>query len=303
MKTTLVTGANGFVGSHFVRYLENTGWDVAGVDIAWSTDCLDVFESERTQYDLVVHAAATAPNRVAIDKHPGDFPYNVMLDSTMFDWAIRTAQPRVLYLSSCAVYPAILQGWQMRKPFIEDFVGYDSFYLSDAFPFGIDPTPIDRYGWTKLIGEHMARATNEASQTRVTVVRPFSGYGSDQSDLFPFRAFLERARAKANPFEIWGSGKQIRDWIHIDDIVKACMTLVDAKVTEPVNLCTGIGTSMNELVFKMLSAIKYNAIVRTNPGGEHRGADFRVGDPAKLKTYYTPSITLDEGIARAFKGE
>jgi nucleoside-diphosphate-sugar epimerase len=275
------------------------------VEIDVGYDAHRYFRDIVTQFDLVVHAAAFAPNRKVIDTTPTAMPYNVGLDSAMFNWAVETAQPRVVYLSSCAVYPAVLQSQFMTKRFVEDFVGYDKFHLSEAFPFGIDPTPVDRYGWTKLIGEHMARATNEYGGTRVTVVRPFSGYGTDQSTAFPFRAFIERAKHREDPFRIWGDGNQVRDWIHIDDIVKAVMELVDAKVTAPVNLCTGTGTSMRQLVQKIIMKIpdpEYAPLIRTD-SMESPGVSYRVGDPTFLHNFYVPTITLDEGIHRALKGE
>lgn len=304
MKTALVTGSDGFVGRHFVNHLADTDWDVTSIDI--QVDALNFFKHVTTQFDLVVHAAAMAANRKGIDFHKNAFPYNVMLDSSMLNWAYRTAQQHVVYLSSCAVYPKVLTTHMMTKRLHEDFVGYDQFHLSNIFPLGVDPTPLDRYGWAKLIGEHMARAVNEAGGTFVTVVRPFSGYGTSQSPDFPFRAFIERVKAREDPFKIWGTGTQVRDWIHIDDIVRGTLALVEAKVTQPVNLCTGIATSMRSLAEQMFTAAdwngRYDPLIQTL-SDEPNGADFRVGDPELLSKYYTPRVSLNEGISRALKGK
>ena len=78
-------------------------------------------------------------------------------------------------------------------------------------------------------------------------LQAFSGYGEDQDDRFPFGAFRARARRRDDPFEIWGDGEQVRDWIHVDDFVGAILAAYEHGVDGPVNLCTGIGTSFNDL--------------------------------------------------------
>lgn len=315
MKTALVTGGRGFVGRHFVQHLEASGWDVTVIDIipppakidvppgasyiSGGVSALTVFKYEVKQYDLVVHAAAVAPNRKGIDLYKNAFPRNVMLDSTLFDWAYRTAQPRVVYLSSCAVYSP-----ELRHPTLGGDVA------SMKFPFtedmGFMHEPFDHYGQTKRIGERMAAAINEIGGTTVTVVRPFSGYGSDQSTDFPFAAFIQRVKNREDPFKIWGNGGQVRDWIHIDDIVEGTMALVEAKVKMPVNLCTGRGTSMRQLAEKMFLAAEigggYDPLIACD-AAEPNGADYRVGDPTLLHEFYTPKVSLNEGIMRALRGK
>lgn len=294
MKTALVTGSQGFVGRHFVQHLAAEGWDVHGIDLFYpelnlpGQDALQYFATHQRQFDLVVHAAAAGPNRKAIDAKPMNFAYNLMLDAAMFDWAHRTTQPRVVYLSSCAVYSDDLtRGTYGQHPFVESRWGIH---------------PFDRYGMTKRTGEQMAQALNEAGGTRVTVVRPFSGYGSDQSTDFPFGAFIERARNREDPFKIWGSGNQVRDWIHIDDIVRGTMTLVDAGVTTPTNLCTGLGTSMIALARMVCLAADYDPIYACD-ATEPNGVMYRVGDTEKLHDYYTPKVTLFSAIRRALEGK
>ncbi|WP_344457460.1 NAD-dependent epimerase/dehydratase family protein, partial [Actinocorallia aurantiaca] len=149
----MVTGSAGFVGRHMVAELERRGWDVDGVDVSsadgWrGLDALEVFRFHQVRYDLVVHCAARSPHRAAIDAAPSMMAYNLQLDAAMFDWAVRTHQGRVLYLSSSAVYPAGLQ--RQGAPWLpleEDLAGGDQIGF-----------PADSYGWTKLTGERMAAA-------------------------------------------------------------------------------------------------------------------------------------------------
>lgn len=298
MKTALITGSSGFIGRHFAEHLLKTGWGVDEVDIAGPTyhDAFNVFHATQLsrQYDLVVHAAAYGPNRKAIDAHADAIVQNVALDAKMFRWAIATAQPRVIYFSSSAVY-----SHQLRHPQLGSDVRASHWRFEEPMGFLFDP--FDDYGETKRIGEKMAAAVNKHGGTTVTVVRPFSGYGTDQSEDFPFGAFLGRARRLEDPFKIWGSGAQVRDFIHVDDIVRGTLALVEAKVTTPINLCTGVATSMTQLAEMICTRAGYKPLFtydRREPGG----VDYRVGDPNTLVRWYEPMVLLEEGIDRAMMG-
>ncbi|MDM4722756.1 NAD(P)-dependent oxidoreductase [Micromonospora sp. WMMA1363] len=285
----LVTGSAGFVGRHMVVELRRRGWDVQCCDIVDGLDALHVFTFERDRFDLVVHAAASSPHRAAIDSQPVHFARNVQLDAAMFDWAVRTGQGRVLYLSSSAAYPLDLQTDPKWGSLVEDAIALAAVREPDAV-----------YGWAKVTGERLAAAARKAGLP-VTVVRPFSGYGADQTEDFPFRALVERARRREDPYTIWGDGQQVRDWIHIDDVIAGALAVVESGTEEPVNLCTGIGTSMLDLAGMACEQVGYE------PEFEFRldrpaGVAYRVGDPSRLYQYYKPAVTLADGVDRALSG-
>lgn len=287
----LVTGSAGFVGRHMVAALLRSGWSVDECDIddhAGGIDCLDVFRVETGRFDLVVHCAAKAPHRAAIDHRPALMAYNLMLDAAMFDWAVRTGQRRVLYFSSSAAYPIDLQNdYATARALCEADI------RGGAHNIG---RPDAGYGWVKLTGEEMAAAAAKAGLA-VHVVRPFSGYGETQSLDFPFGAFVDRARRREDPFVIWGSGEQVRDWVHIDDVVAGALAVVEADVREPVNLCTGVGTSMARLAHMLAEAAGYEPqfdFVRDAP----EGVAYRVGSPTGLHKFYVPKVSIEDGVRR-----
>lgn len=286
----LVTGAAGFVGRHMVAELRDRGWSVDGVDLRSGTDARSVFRYQMRPYDLVVHCAFHVGGRAAIDGEPRLLARNVDLDAEMFDWAVETGQRRVLYFSSSAAYPVDLQDdFATARALREDDIRFDRMNIG---------TPDARYGWAKLNGEQLAVAAREAGLP-VTVVRPFSGYGEDQDDTYPFRAIVERAKRRDDPFVVWGPGTQVRDWIHIDDVVVGSLAIVESGTEDPVNLCSGIGTSMLELAAMCCEHVGYSPEI-TPLVDKPTGVAYRVGDPTRFHEFWVPKVSLDEGVRRAF---
>jgi nucleoside-diphosphate-sugar epimerase len=139
----------------------------------------------------------------------------------------------------------------------------------------------------------------------VHTVRPFSGYGTDQSIDYPFGALLERVTRLADPVEVWG-GRQVRDWIHIDDVIGAVLAIVEADVWTPVNVCTGRGVQLAELAMMFAETMRAEAVRTYVPAldqveGRPMGVAYRVGSPEALSAVYTPKITIEEGVTRAIR--
>ena len=84
------------------RDLDRRGFDVLGVDLKRGHDCRALFRNDDRHYDLVVHCAFHVGGRAAIDGDASLLAKNLQIDSSLFDWARRTKQGRVLYFSSSA---------------------------------------------------------------------------------------------------------------------------------------------------------------------------------------------------------
>jgi nucleoside-diphosphate-sugar epimerase len=297
-KKALITGDKGFVGRNFKRKLEAQGWDITGIDIVGynPVDARDFFRKDDTHYDLVIHLAAVVGGRATIEGAPLSVAVDLAIDSEAFQWALRTKPKHFVYYSSSAAYPISLQTEYLKK----HTAPRNKYRLKEQdIDLSSIANPDLTYGWSKLTGEMLASHAEKAG-VRVHVFRPFSGYGSDQALDYPFPSFIQRAKRKNNPFEIWGDGQQTRDWIHIDDIVDATIAAVTEDVEGPINLCTGIPTSFNQLAVAITNQVGYK------PQLDHKleapkGVHYRVGDPTKLNKFYVPKISLEEGIRRALK--
>lgn len=296
----LVTGDRGFLGRHFAAELRRRGYDVTGLDTkaSVSQDCRAFFRRQITYrntphltFDLVVHCAAVVGGRATIDGDPLATAESLSIDAEMFRWAAVARPGRVLYFSSSAAYPVGLQtGYSAVTALKESAVDLRETLLG---------MPDQVYGWSKVTGELLAARLREAG-VPVTVVRPFSGYGEDQDDTYPFRAILERVYRREDPLEVWGSGGQVRDWIHVDDVVAGALAVAEAGTEDPVNLCTGRATSFLELARMMATVAEYEPEVKPLPG-KPAGVAYRVGDPARMRRFYEPRVSLEDGIRRALR--
>lgn len=311
----LITGAAGLVGRHMRAELEGRGWEVTGFDIrptygepgrrTFHGDVRNIGTADgvtalgqirASTYDLVVHCAYAVGGRAAIDGVPMNLAHNVTADAALFEWALTTGQRRVLYFSSSAAYPVSMQGRNVGP--VENAVQRGMRLCEIDIDLKRAEEPDAAYGWAKLTGERLARAA-AAEGLAVHVVRPFSGYGGDQGEEYPFPALLRRVLANhGEPIEVWGSALQVRDWIHIDDVVRGALAVVDADERRPVNLCTGEPTSIATLVSLMWSIVHPEW---TSPNirvlaDKPMGVFWRVGNPDRMLEHYTPSVTLQEGI-------
>jgi len=291
MKKVLITGHRGFIGSHLVRdYYTRLGRtiDLTLIDIVEGNDARDFFRSNNDPaYDIVWHLAGVIGGRKGIEGQPLGVAVDLSLDAEYFNWIMRNKPRHAVYMSSSAAYPTVYQARGQKNKLSEGMINLK--YVDN---------PDYTYGWSKLTGEYLAQFVED---THMHIFRPFSGYGTDQALDYPFPSFIQRAKRKDDPFEIWGDGNQVRDFIHIYDLINCMTKAIEEDITTPVNIGWGRATSFNDLA-KMITdragyEPEYEHII-TNPVG----VDYRVCDNTKMLEFYTPKITLEEGIERALRG-
>jgi nucleoside-diphosphate-sugar epimerase len=292
----LVTGASGFIGRHVAERLRAEGYKVAANDIVGDGLRMDMatYLWGAYSFDLVVHCAGVVGGRLNIEGAPLELmTENLRLDAAMFSWAAKAQPGHLIYLSSSAIYPIV---HQLRPSTMKLFEGLAPVYNPDQGPYR---EPDSTYGFEKMVGERLAEEYRAAGG-EVTVVRPFSGYGTYQSLEYPFPSILRRVRDREDPVTIWSDS--VRDFIHVDDVVEGMLAVAASRTNEPVNLCTGRATSFKELAGMMQMVRGGDPAPVHICSGKPAGVAYRVGDTSRMAKYFLPKVTLEEGIERALRG-
>ena len=240
----------------------------------------------------VFHFAAIVGGRAMIDGDPMKVALDLSIDAEFFYWITRQKPERVLYPSSSAAYPVSKQteanAIQLRESDI-DFANMGQ--------------PDMTYGWTKLTGEFLAKIAAQHYGVKVTCIRPFSGYGEDQDYSYPVPAIARRAVYKESPFEVWGTGHQGRDFVHIDDVLDCTLLAMD-KIHDGTAINIGMGklTSFRELIEVFCEIAGYKTEIKClldKPVGVH--SRYCSIDYVKEHLGWTPKISIEEGMRRVYQ--
>jgi nucleoside-diphosphate-sugar epimerase len=319
MHKVLITGGAGFVGRHFARYFLERGDEVhvvdsiapytGGIDPAdgWPLfdprdfagfhfhmmDCRDYFRvTDDADFDYALHLAAMVGGRLMIENEPLAVADDLAIDAAYWQWAKRTRPAKSVCFSSSAAYPVRLQREDGYVLLNESMINFDD-------DIGV---PDMSYGWAKLTCEYLANLAYERHGLRSVTYRPFSGYGEDQDDSYPFPSLCKRAldEVGSEEFVVWGSGRQMRDFIHIDDCVRGVVqTFNQIDDAGAVNLSTGKLTSFIEFAAIATGICGYAPLVR-GMSDRPEGVFARGGNTAKQASLgFQATIALRDGIERA----
>jgi GDP-L-fucose synthase len=307
----LITGGCGFVGRYFSERLKRK-YNVTIVDNMESTsakeprysyikqDVIQYLEKNSTSFDLVIHLAAVVGGRQVIENEPFKVSKDLIIDAVFFEWVARTKPKKVIYFSSSAVYPIKYQGEVDYKKLREDMVNVRE-------DIGV---PDLTYGWAKLTGEFLAKIAHEKYGIDIVCYRPFSGYGEEQHETYPFPSIIERACRREDPLVVWSNS--VRDFVHIDDVYKFVMDTYDRiHDGSALNIGTGIGTSFVELAKLAAKEVGYEPAIKVlddKPKGVYYrvsaqsiGTAQNVGTGTENSASY--SVSLEEGVKRMVKAK
>ncbi len=339
MKFHLVSGACGFVGRNMVRRLlkvtedkifmvddlsigihpsewieQYTARKVRDIEIIgedqrlyfWKGDFRNLlfhmrespkYIQETYQLDFesfadVYHFAAIVGGRAKIEGDPMKVALDLSIDAEFFFWVCNHRPERVLYPSSSAAYPVNLQTNRKAVALKESDIDFK----------GNLGAPDMTYGWSKVTGEFLAQIAAGHYGIPVVCIRPFSGYGEDQDLSYPVPAIAARAVAREDPFEVWGTGKQGRDFVHIDDVIDFIMILMDTVSDgSAYNIGSGKLTTFLDLIKLFIRFAGYQPAIKPlldKPMGVHsRYSDMNL---VYKKFGWKPKISLEEGMKRVY---
>ena len=319
MKRILITGGAGFVGRRFVRRFLEAGDEVISVDpIAAGTggidpsagwplfdprdfrtfhffkqDCRDYFREHPTEhFNEVYHLAAMVGGRLMIERQPLLVADDLSIDAHYWRWAEVAKPGKSIIFSSSAAYPIKHQrrvGYRLLEEPMIDFA--DDLGMPDM-----------TYGWAKLTVEYISRLAYEKHGLESVCYRPFSGYGEDQDLTYPFPSICKRVleHRGAPRIQVWGTGQQMRDFIHIEDCVDGVLTTKDQiRDGSAINLSTGVFTSFIALTSQVAKLAGYSPEV-VGLSDKPEGVFARAGDTKlQRRLGFSPKISLEEGIKRS----
>ena len=313
-RRVLVTGGASFIGSHLVERLVASGAAVRVADdlssgkienlaaVGNQIEFIQTDLRERASADQAVrgmeavfHLAASHGGRGYIDTHPAECANNMALDGTVFDACHRAQVDRVCFASSACVYPTTLQ--------IEPRDG-NMIYLEEsrADPFRVDGAGADgEYGWAKLMGEMSLCAYVREYGLKGVSCRLFTVYGERENESHAVIALIAKAFVKMEPYEIWGTGEQDRNFTYVGDIVEGLMRAAE-KITDgsPLNIGTAEHIRIKDCVEMIFEHVHYRPKRLYFDVSKPVGVFSRAADLTRLRTLlnWEPATTFRQGLGR-----
>jgi UDP-glucose 4-epimerase len=293
----LITGAAGFLGSALANNLAREGHHVRGLDNlstgdpqALSPDVIftrgDVSDRPKLwtllqDVDCVYHLAA----RVSVPEsilYPAEYnAVNVGGTVSLMEAVRDVGVRRIIFISSGAVY-----GDQQEQPLSEQAI----------------PNPLSPYAVSKLAAEYYVRTIGNLWGIETVILRVFNAYGPGQhlpASHPPVIPNFLRQAYRGGTLVMHSSGLQTRDYIYLDDAVRAMIAASTAPDLNNlvINVGTGTETSVRDLVRLILEHTNRKAEVivnpQTNPGVARMCADLTL---AREKLGYQPRVSLEEGL-------
>lgn len=324
-KKVLVTGGASFISSHLVDSLLKKGAVVRVADDfssgklgnleyslrkersgVWVSDDLTVFEGDLKEktftkemmkgVDVVFHMAALHGGRGYIHTHPAECCTNMILDQLVLEEAHKAGVGRICFASSACVYPSYLQEETGSSYLLKE---------EDSNPFVRDKAFADlEYGWSKLMAEMALNAYHRQYGMKTSCVRIFTAYGPRENETHAIIALIAKAFIKMNPYEIWGTGEQDRNFTYVQDIVDA-MILAAEKIEDgtPVNAGRDDRITLNQAAEMVFDIVGWRPSEIKHDLSKPQGVASRAADLTNARKIlgWEPNVSYKEGFKKTIE--
>jgi nucleoside-diphosphate-sugar epimerase len=310
MRSALVLGGGGFIGSHLVKRLRREGFWVRAADLKYpeysESEAHDFIIADlrdpqncRTiidrRFDEIYQLAAdmggagyifTGENDAAIMHNSATINLNVL------DAAYRRSNKHIFYSSSACMYPEHNQRDPQAPVTRED----------SAYP----ANPDSEYGWEKLFSERLYLAYQKNHGFKVHVARYHNIFGPEGTwsggrEKAPAAICRKVAEAPdGGVIEIWGDGEQTRSFLYIDECVEATIRLMRSDFSGPVNVGSEEMVSINQLVQLVTRVADKDLRVRHVPGPTGVRGRNSHNELIRKMLGWAPSASLEEGLRETY---
>ena len=311
MRTALVLGGGGFIGSHLVRRLKREGYWVRSVDLKYpefsETEADDFVIGDLREQSLcrsVVDQQFTEVYQLAADmggagyiftgEHDADVMHNsATINLNVLDACFRRNIKRVFYSSSACMYPKYNQEDPTNPVCAED----------SAYP----ANPDSEYGWEKLFSERLYLAYSRNYGLSCRIARFHNIFGPEGTwdggrEKAPAAICRKVASARnGGTIDIWGDGKQTRSFLYIDECIEGMLRLIRSDFEGPVNIGSTEMVTIDQLVEMIIKVSGKRIFIKHVPGPvgvRGRTSDNRL---IKEKLGWEPTEALVSGIEKTYE--
>ncbi len=306
-KKILVTGGSGFVGTNLILKLlekradvratihknspqfQNSKVEFIKANLMKQSDCKKVVEG----VDYVFMCAANTSGAAVIEKTPlVHVTPNVIMNSLMLEAAHEANVKKFLFISSNTVYP------------LTDYAVSEN---------DVNHTLYEKYfpvGWMKLFTEKMCEMYSTKIKNPMTtiIVRPgniygpYDDFGPESSHVIP--ALIRKVIEKQKPLEVWGTGRDIKDFIYVEDLAEGLILAME-KINQfdQINIASGMPITIKQVLKAILKADNFKNPKIVFNDSKPTMIPIRLINISKAKKIlgFVPKTSLDEGIGQTIR--